>query len=232
MSFGTIASTLGLGGAGSLLTKQGRGAAGNFLFGSPETREQVPTLLPRQKPIFNQLTQAAQQQGAGGAFGDVADYYRGLLNEDNQDISAFTNPALRQYNEEIIPGISEQFAGLGSGGLSSSGFRNAQVQGGVDLAERIAQMRAGLRQHGAAGLQNIGQLGLGNYSQNMTTQPGTAGLLAGIAPAAGTAIGAAAGGPIGAGLGSGITSWFGKGGGTSNAGLNSLPIGKNASPQI
>src|SRR5580765_1236223 len=144
---------------GGIFSKSGK----NFLMGTPETRENVSTLRPEQEGLYNQLTQAGQQRGAGGAFGQSADYYRDLLGNDSADFQSFAAPQLRQYNQDIVPGISEQFAGMGSGGLSSSGFRNAQIQGATDLSERLGALRAGLRQQGAQGLQGIGQQGLGQY---------------------------------------------------------------------
>lgn len=162
-------------------------AAGNFLLGTPEQRENVSTLRPEQEGLYNQLVQAGQQPGAGGAFGTAADYYRNLLSDDSADYKSFSAPAIRQYNEEIVPGLSEQFAGMGSGGLSSSGFRNAQVQGATDLSERLGQIRANLRQSAVQGLQNIGSQGLQNYSQNMVTQPGSEGFISQVAPAVASA---------------------------------------------
>lgn len=184
---------------------------GPFLGGTPEKRENVSTLRPEQEGIYNQLIGAGMAPGAGGAFGQSADYYRGLLGNENQDFNAFAAPQLRQYNEDIVPGLSEQFAqgGGGQGNFSSSGFRNAQTQGATDLAERLGAIRANLRQSGAQGLQNIGNLGLGNYSQNMTTQQGTGGFLEQVAPLLGTAAGAYLGGPAGAGIGGQLGSWFG-----------------------
>ncbi|HXQ38565.1 MAG TPA: hypothetical protein VN843_31480 [Anaerolineales bacterium] len=199
---------------------------GNFLTGTPEKRENVSTLLPEQEGLYEQLVGAGKGAGVGGAFGTSADYYRNLLNDNSADYQAFSAPMMRQYNQDIMPGISEQFAGMGSGGLSSSGFRNAQVQGTTDLAERLGSIRANLRQAGAQGLQNIGQLGLGNYSQNMMTQPGTEGFLSQIAPLAGTAAGAFFGGPSGAAIGNSLGNWFsGKMGGGSSVGANSSPYG-------
>jgi hypothetical protein len=211
------------------------GGWSNLLMGTPEKRENVSTLRPEQEGNYQQLQNAAQGKGAGGAFGDSADYYRNLLSDDSADFNAFAAPQLRQYNEDIIPGISEQFAGMGSGGLSSSGFRNAQVQGATDLSERLGQIRANLRQAGAQGLQNIGQQSLGNYSQNMVTEPGTEGLLSGLGPAIGTGIGAAFGGPAGAGVGGGIGNWLKNSFGGNKVGANSSVYGKNgpvASPKM
>lgn len=208
---------------------------GNLFSGTPEKHERVSTLLPGQQPILDQAIGAAKGPGAGGAFGDSADYYRNLLSDDGADFNAFAAPQIRQYNEDIMPQISEQFAGMGSGGLSSSGFQNAQTQGGVDLAERLGSIRANLRQAGAQGLQNIGQTSLGNYSQDVMTQPGSEGLLSSLAPAIGTGIGALAGGPAGAAIGSGAGNWFKNSFGGNKVGANSSPYGSNqpsASPKI
>lgn len=200
-----------------------RNGASDLLFGTPETRENVSTLRPEQEGLYEQLVNAGKGAGAGGAFGTSADYYRNLLSDNSADYNAFAAPAMRQYNQDIIPGISEQFAGMGSGGLSSSGFRNAQVQGGVDLAERLGALRANLRQSGAQGLQNVGAQGLQSYSQNMVTEPGTQGFLSSVAPAIGTAAGAAIGGPLGAGIGNMAGNWFGGQG--NKVGANSSPYG-------
>jgi hypothetical protein len=210
----------------------GAKGASRFFTGSPEKRENVSTLRPEQEGLYNQAVSAGMGPGAGGAFGTAADYYRGNLSNDPSDFNAFAAPALRQYGQDIVPGISEQFAGMGSGGLSSSGFQNAQIQGATDLSERLGAMRAQLRQSSAQGLQNIGQLGLGNYSQNMVTQPGSEGFLSQVAPAIGTAAGAYIGGPAGAGAGYNLGNWFRGGMNSGNAvGANSGPYGNGSGPQ-
>jgi hypothetical protein len=171
--------------------------ASQFLTGSDAERENVSTLRPEQEGGFNQLQNAAQGRGAGGAYGDAADYYRNLLSDNSADYQAFSNPMIRQYNEDIVPGLSEQFAGMGAGGLSSSGFRNAQVQGATDLSERLGALRAQLRQQGAQGLQGIGRESLGNFSQNMETKAGSEGLLPSVFNAAGKAVGKGVGNATG-----------------------------------
>ncbi len=172
---------------------------GRFLTGTPEKRENVSLLRPEQEGLYQQLINAGKGSGAGGAFGTAADYYRNLLSDDSADFNAFAAPQLRQYQQDILPGISEQFAGMGAGGLSSSGFRNAQMQGATDLSERLGAIRANLRQAGAQGLQNIGSQGLQSYSQNMVTRPGTEGFLSSFAPSMGNTLAQAFGG-----------NWFGK----------------------
>ncbi len=204
-----------------IANKSYRKAASNFLTGTPEKRENVSTLRPEQEPNYQNLQNSIQQKGAGGAFGDVADYYRNNLSDNPADFNSFAAPQLRQYNEDIVPGLSEQFAGMGSGGLSSSGFRNAQVQGATDLSERLGAIRANLRQSSAQGLQNLGQLGLGNFSQNMVTQQGTQGVLPGVLGAVGTAVG----GPVLGAVGSAAGNWASNQFGGNKVGANSSPYG-------
>jgi hypothetical protein len=155
--------------------------ANEFLTGTPEKRENVSTLRPEQEGGYQDLQNAAQGRQSGGAFGQAADYYRGNLGSTPEDYERFAAPEMRNFNEEIIPELSEQFAGMGSGGLSSSGFRNSAVNAGAGLSERLGAIRANLRSQAAQGLQGIGQLGLGNYSQNMVTQQGSQGLLPSLA---------------------------------------------------
>lgn len=218
---------IGFGKTGVLAPK----AWNNFFEGTPEKRKNVSLLRPEQEPLYQQLVNAGMNQGAGGAFGQAADYYRDLLQnyDDQKNYNDLSAPVMRQYNEDIVPGLSEQFAGMGAGGLTSSGFRNAQLQGATDLAERLGSLRAQLRQQGeqmrmgaAQGLAGIGQAGLQNFSQNMVTQPGSPGFLANMAPAIGTALGAFAG-PVGAAAGHAVGNWFGQG---NQVGQNTSPYGQ------
>ena len=165
-----------------------RKGVNELVLGKPERKEQLSLLTKEQQPLFQQLQAASMGQGAGGAFGDAADYYRGLLSGDSADMEAFAAPELRRFQEQIVPGLAEQFAGMGSGALSSSGFRNAATRAGTDLSERLAQIRANLRQQGAQGLSGIGQQGLGRFAENVI-RPAQPGLLQSAASGFGQALG-------------------------------------------
>jgi hypothetical protein len=169
----------------------------SFFTGSPEKHKRVSTLTKQQQPLADQLVNAGLSPGAGGAFGTAADYYRNLMSDNPADFDSFAAPEQRRFNEQIIPDLAEQFAGMGSGALSSSGFRNAAVNAGTDLSERLGAIRANLRQAGAQGLSNIGQAGLQNFSQDVMTQPGTQGVLSPALGALGTAFLGPAGGAVG-----------------------------------
>jgi hypothetical protein len=158
-----------------------------FMFGTPEKNYQQSLLEPGQQPLKNQLF-AASQKGQGGAFGQAGDYYGDLLSNDSEDFNAFAAPEMRRFNEQIVPGLAEQFAGMGSGALSSSGFRNAAVSAGTDLSERLGAIRANLRSQGAQGLMNLGQQGLGQFGENVL-RPATPGFLQSAAQGAGKIVG-------------------------------------------
>jgi len=189
-----------------------KGGFMDFLTGTPASDYQQTTLGPEQIPLYEQSVNAGMRPGAGGAFGTSADYYRDLLSNNPEDYQRFMAPEMRQFNEQIIPGLSEQFAGMGSGGLSSSGFRNAAVNAGTDLSERLGQIRANLRQQGAQGLFSIGQQGLNQYLENIH-QPASGGFLQSAAP--GIAQGAMSMG----------ADYFKGSGGNNAVGANSSPYG-------
>jgi len=170
-------------GVGGLLGLFG-GLGGNDKTKKPKYQS---TLNPQQQTLLDQAINAGMGPGAGGAFGNAGDYYRNLLSDNSDDMNAFAAPELRRFHEETVPGLSEQFAGFGAGGLGSSGFRNAQLNAGTDLGERLGAIRANLRQQGAAGLQSIGQTGLGNYGLPTMQQP-QSGFFQNVAEGIGSAI--------------------------------------------
>lgn len=183
-------------GLAGLATKQGREKQGNFLFGTPGRQDKFSTLRGDQEGLYNQLQSANQQ----GSFGPASDYYRGVLSNDPQQFESFAAPEMRRFREQIIPELSEQFAGMGSGALSSSGFRNAAVNAGTDLSERLGAIRAQLRQNAAQGLMGLGQQGLQQFDENVAygRDPG---FLESAGPLIGAGLGMV-GGPAGSAVGS------------------------------
>jgi hypothetical protein len=183
-----------------------------LFYGKPEKFQQLSTLNKGQQGLQSQLLASLQGQGAGGAFGDIADYYRSLMDPSSDAARAFEAPMMREYNEDIIPGLAEQFAGMGSGAMSSSGFQNAAMREGTNLAERLAAMRQGLRQQGAQGLGGLTMQGMQPTVENVH-RPATSGFLPGLLQAAAPGIGMALGsalGPAGAAVGGAGASWLTK----------------------
>lgn len=170
----------------------------SFLFGRKERTQRVSGLDPQQQALQNTLVQAAQGAGAPGGFGMSADFYRSLLDPSSQAVQQFQAPAMRQFNEQIVPQLAEQFAGLGAGGssLGGSAFRNALGMQGASLAERLNAMRTGLGMQGAQGLMGVGQQALNPYMQTYIRQR-QPGFLENLSPLVGAGIGAFAGPALG-----------------------------------
>lgn len=184
-------------------------------FGGKEKREKIrqqSLLGPEQQALYQQAIDAGLNPGAGGAFGESADYYRNNLSDNPADFEAFAAPEKRFFNEQYIPQLAEQFAGMGAGNLSSSGFRNAAVNAGTDLSERLGAIRANLRQQSAQGLSNIGQIGLGHFNENLRDIP-QAGFMQNIAEGVGNAIPSLA------------SSFFNRTPGAQNVGKKTSPYG-------
>jgi hypothetical protein len=132
---------------------------------------QVSNLTPTQRKTQRQLERAIQGKKGGGVYGDIADYYRDLMSPDSKNAAEMFAPEQRKFNEQTIPDLAEQFAGMGSGNLSSSGFQNATVGAGTDLSERLAAMRSNLRMQGATGLANLGRQSLQPVVTNTMNSP-------------------------------------------------------------
>lgn len=77
------------------------------------------------------------------------------LFNDPEFFKNFEAPLMRQFEEDIIPGLSNRFASMGSGGaLGSTGFRNQLAREGGNLSTNIAALRGGMQQQGVnQGLQ-------------------------------------------------------------------------------
>lgn len=144
------------------------GSGGDDVFGDIF---QQSLLSPEQQKLEKQRLRALQGPGGKGAFGQVADYYRGIMEPNSETEQSLVAPGMRQFKEQIIPDLAEQFAGMGAGNLSSSGFTNATVGAGTDLAERIGAIRAQLRQQGVQGLANLGNQSLVPTVENLRNQP-------------------------------------------------------------
>lgn len=128
------------------------------LFGGSQY-QQLPTQSPDQQQFMKQLFALLGGQGFGGASGAL-DYYKNLLEGDS---SAFEAPLMREFQEQIVPGIAERFSGMGA--QRSSAFGQQLGAAGAGLEEKLAALRAGLKGQGAQGLLGafgqLGGLGLG-----------------------------------------------------------------------
>jgi len=159
-----------------------------------------------QSNFLQQLLSSLQGQstniGQNPLFQQGSNYLQQLLSGSPESSAAFEAPAMRQFNEQIIPGLAERFSGLGAGAQSSSAFQQALGQAGAGLSENLQALRSGLQfgglghalgysQQPISNLLGFGQLGLGTQMKGYAPkQPGfLQQLLSALAGGAGQAAG-------------------------------------------
>lgn len=117
-------------------TPSGRGGIMPFLFGTPEAYFDVPG----RRNVYEQLAQGVQ-----GGLPTGFDFLTRLLSGDQSIFQELEAPALRQFQQEILPGLAERFTGIGQGAQGSSGYQQALGQAGARLAQDLAGQRAQYR---------------------------------------------------------------------------------------
>lgn len=152
-----------------------------MLFGKKGKMQALPTLSPEQQQLFGQLLGGLRQPLQTG-LGNLGQLLSG-------EAGAYEAPAMRQFYEQIVPGIAERFTGMGAGAQQSSAFQQALSQAGAGLAERLAMQRAGLQQQGLGQLQSLLGMGIGTPTYQWMGIPGTQGGLSSLLGGAGQALG-------------------------------------------
>lgn len=156
------------------------GLAGLFGGGAGQKKEkfkQVSTKTPQQQALM-ELIQEGLESGEG-PFGDLFGKF-----DEGAFQKGVTNPALKNFQENILPQLQEKFNAGGQYG--GSGMRNAQMKAGVDLQDRLAQLMYQAQQgQNQNRLQGLSGLINSQNVQNIRQEPqqGIGGMaLQGLAP--------------------------------------------------
>lgn len=170
----------------------------SFFTGTPEQIQQYQRYDPAQQQIYQNVTQPGAQLQQQPLFQGASQFMQDLF---SGDMSAFQAPLLQQFEQETIPGISEQFAGLGMG--ASSGLNQTLARAAENLGTNLGAQRSQLMmsmlpqalQYSQAPMQE--QMSLLNLQpQGQYLSPGTEGMLVPFAKGAATLAGNAIGGPV------------------------------------
>lgn len=164
-------------------------ALSRFLFGRKEKMEQVPTMTPEQQQLLSQIL-----GGVGAPLGAGMERLSEILGGAPEAFEAFQAPAMRQFREEIVPGIAERFTGMDGGAQRSSAFAQTLGRAGESLAERLSAQRAGLQQQALSQLLGLTGMGMGARPYETAMRPGTTGFLGGLTPGIGMGLGQLLGG--------------------------------------
>ena len=138
-----------------------------WIFGKAPKLQQKPTGTAQQGQFggHDLISLLQQMMGQGGGFNAANQYDQNLLDQGPEAFNNFSAPYMQQFQDRVLPGIAERFAGHGA--LSSSGFGQAIGGATSDFQSQLAQMFSQM-QGQAAGRQqnqfaNLSGLGL-NYS--------------------------------------------------------------------
>jgi len=160
----------------------GLGLLAGFGGGGGDTFKKHSVLTGGQEGLLESIL---QQLSSGGQLGQG--YQQGLsglqdfMDPSSEAMSRFSDPYMKQFNQETVPGLAERFAGGGAlgGGLSSSGFGQALSSAGANLQSQLASMKTGLQRQAIGDIMNqySGMAGQGLGTQAFRYQaPGMGGI--------------------------------------------------------
>lgn len=152
-----------------------------WLFGSAPKLKQKPTGTQEQMQFGGKdlISMLQQMMGQGGGLDQANQYDQSLLGQGPEAFQKFSEPYNQQFNEKILPGIAERFAGQGA--LSSSGFGQAIGAGASDFQSQLAQLFSQLQGQASGRQQNqfqgLSSLGLGYSPFAYHEKQGTTGFM-------------------------------------------------------
>ncbi len=181
------------------------------LFGSKPKQKKLSTLTPEQQELMTLINEGLTS--GEGAFGDIF----GKFNQQEFE-EGVTKPALKNFQEQILPMLQEKF--IARGDVGGSGMQRAQGRAATDLQSNLANLMYQAQQTQKQNRIGGVNTSFGRQATENLHIPGTEGLVQGAAKAfaqgAGSALGGGMGGG-GAGMGVGTP-----GGGISNANIGLL----------
>ena len=159
----------------------------DFLFGKKGKNKQITTQTPEQQNLLKLITEGLQ--GGDSSLSDIfGNFDKGAFEE------GVSKPAIKQFQEEILPMIQEKF--IAGNQALGSGNQRAQLKAGSDLQSKLAQLMYQAQQsHQQNRLQGV-NTALGTKAFENVYQPGTEGAVQGFVKGAGQGLGEAVGGGI------------------------------------
>lgn len=117
-----------------------------FMTGEKSRLKKFETQNKGQKNLHSELFKHLNMHGSGienqPMYQQGSDFLSRIMSQDPETMKQFEAPMMRQFNEQVVPGLAERFSGMGA--RSSSAFNQSMGQAGASLSEQIASMRANL----------------------------------------------------------------------------------------
>ncbi len=171
---GPVGAAVG-GGAGALLGwlgGKGKKSKGGGLGGTKEKFGRINTMSHGQRHFLRDLYNGGGLESSP-LYQQGNSYLSNLLNGSPEAYAAFEQPYLQNFEQSIVPGIAERFAGAGTGAgaSSSSALYNSLAQAGRGLQTDLAGLRAGLQTQAAPLALQQAQLPFAQRLAGLNAQP-------------------------------------------------------------
>lgn len=130
-----------------------------YMFGSDWKKKSA--MDKRQKEFYkNIFSQISPEGQLGEGYGQALQGLMSLMDPSSEAFDQFAAPYKAEFEQQIVPGLAERFAGAGAqgGALSSSGFGQALGAAGGQLEANLAGLKSGLMMQA---MQDI----MGQYGQ-------------------------------------------------------------------
>lgn len=144
---GTLGGTVGAGASAAIpdtVVPGGVSGDGNVFTGKKGAFEQVSRFTPEQMNVMNQLAAGGLQDYTRQEdFSPLQSLLSGLIekNMGNQfNFDPFRQKALRNFEENTLPGIFNRFTNIGKGAQSTGAFQGMLARGGAELNEGLAAL--------------------------------------------------------------------------------------------
>src|SRR5690242_11049803 len=155
-----------------------------FLFGGKDKIKKAGTLTPEQEQLMSLINEGLTK-GEGPLADIFGSFDKGAFEE------GVSKPALKQFQEEILPLLQEKF--IAGNQVGGSGMQRAGLKAGTDLQSKLAQLmyeaQQGQKQNKIAGVNTL----LGRQGFENIYKQGSEGALSGFIKGAGQGLGQAAG---------------------------------------
>lgn len=139
-----------------------------ILFGKKTKTKQLKTQSPMQEELSKLINESLTK--GTGAFSDLY----GSFDEEKFN-KGVRDPALKNFQENILPSIQEKY--LGNDSFGGSGQERAKRKAGVDLQSRLAELLYGAQQGQLANQQRGVETALNVRPYENAVKQGSAGII-------------------------------------------------------
>lgn len=153
----------------------------DFLLGKEAKTEQLSLKSPEQQQLMKLIKEGIES--GTGPFAEIFNF------NPEQFKEGVSNPVIKQFQEEVLPGLQHKF--IANNQLMGSSFNKAQAKAGTDLQSKLAELMYGAQQQAGQNKLAGAQAHIGTQTFENLHHPETEGALQGFIKGVGQGIGKA-----------------------------------------